>query len=205
MSQPDVSPTALDLYDSLGAYRQGDEDTGWQLLLACEAIATAFTEPIAELVAERDGRVPWEILFDPENCPVAYLPYLAQFTGSTLTSSMSEAEMRAAIVLPEGFRRGTPDALIAAVKRTLTGGQTVHLDERWGGEAYQLRVRTLASETPDPAATEAAILTQKPIGIVLTYGAITGQDWADLAADHATWADVVADYGTWAEVPLDLP
>lgn len=205
MARPDVSPTAEDLYASLAAYTVGDEDQDWHLLKLCEAIATAFTEPVAELVQEREGRVPWQVLFDPTLCPVEYLPYLAQFVGATLTDSMTEAEKRAAVALPEGWLRGTPAALLAAIKRTLTGAKTVHLDERYTGAAYQLRVRTLATETPSATATEAAILTQKPIGIVLTYAAITGQDWDDLVADHADWDAVVADYDTWAAVPLDLP
>jgi len=68
------------------------------------------------------------------------------------------------------------------------------MDERYTGSAYKLRIRTLASETPESgAAVQAAILTQKPIGIVLTYEAITGQDWGDLRADpRPPGADVMA-------------
>lgn len=205
MTRPAVSPTAEELYASLGAYAVGDEDQDWHLLLFCEALCAAFVEPIAELVSERDGRVPWEGLFSPADCPVEFLPWLAQWTGSTLTSGMTEAEMRAAITLPAGWRRGTLDALTQAVERTLTDSKTVHVDERYGDAAYQLRVRTLATETPDAAATEAAVRSQKPIGISLMYDAIVSQDWDDLVADHSDWDAVIADYPTWAGATLDLP
>lgn len=195
------SPTALDLYASLGAYTVGDEALGWPLLKVCRAIATVFTEPIAELVAERDGRLPWEVLFDPALCPAAYLPYLAQFVGVTLTSGMTEAEQRAAIVLPEGFRRGTADAIQQAIQRTLIGNKHVAFLEREGG-AYQLGVRTQIAETPDEAATLAAILAQKPIGIVLDYDAIVGATLAEVDAAYPTLQAVDDDNENLAEVLL---
>ena len=43
--------------------------------------------------------------------------------------------------------------------------------------AYYLTVSTYRSQTPDPAATEAAIRAQKPGGIVLTYRSLDGQTY----------------------------
>lgn len=202
MARPVVSSTAEDLYAALGAFTVGDEAQDWALLKATEALCLAFVEPVAELVEERDGRVPWQILFDPELCPVAYLPLLAQFTGSTLTGSMTEAERRAAIALPEGWSRGTRAALIQAIQRTLTGSKNVAFVERYTGSAYKLAVRTQTSETPSEAATLAAILGQKPIGIVLDYDSITGQTYADVDAAYADYAALEADNVDYSEVLL---
>lgn len=202
MARPVVSATAEDLYASLGAYTAGDEDQGWDLLNACEALCSAFVEPVAELVQERDGRVAWEILFDLELAPLAYLPYLAQFVGVTLTSNMSEAEMRAAIQLPEGFRRGTVDAMMQAIQRTLTGSKHVSFQQRFGGSAWALAVRTQTSETPSEAATEAAIISQKPIGIVLDYASIAGATYAEVDAAYADYAAAEADTDDYADLLL---
>lgn len=202
MARPVVSDTAEDLYASLGAYTVGDEDQDWDLLNVCEAVATAFTEPVAELVSERNGRVSWQVLFDPALCPVEYLPYLAQFTGSTLVDSMSEAEKRAAIELPEGWSRGTPAAMRQAIGRTLTGSKHIYMDERAGGSAYALTIRTQTAETPSATATEAAAVSQKPVGVVLDFAAITGRTYAELDADFADYAAVEAGNADYAEVLL---
>jgi hypothetical protein len=56
----------------------------------------------------------------------------------------------------------------AAVAATLTGSQSVSVLERVGGDPYALTVVVRTSETPDSAATLAAAMTQKPIGLILT-------------------------------------
>ena len=202
MARPIVSDAAEDLYASLGPYTVGDEDQDWHLLLACEAICQAFVEPVAELVSERDGRVPWQILFDPSECPAYALPFLAQFTGSTLTDSMTEAEMRAAIALPEGWLRGTPGAMMQAIQRTLTGSKHVAFIERYTGSAYQLAVRTQISETPDATVTEAAIVAVKPIGIVLDYADISGNTYTEVAAAYTDYDDVEASVSDYSDLLL---
>jgi len=71
--------------------------------------------------------------------------------------------------------------------------------------AYMLDVVTYDDQTPDPAATERALLSQKPGGIVLTYRHAPGQDWRSVRENNATWAAVKTRYATWAAVRDDEP
>lgn len=208
MAQPEVAAAAEELYEALEpAFTDGDEDRGWPTLLLCAALTSGVPDQLHGYLTDNDdGTLGWAILLDPDNAPAEVLPYLAQFVGVVLAPEMTVEQQRAAIKAPEGFGRGRPLAIEAVARRRLTGSQTVLHDERYEDEAWRMRIRTLASETPDPAATEADIRReQKPIGIVLTYAAITTWDWADLQAAHATWADVIAAYDDWLEARTQLP
>lgn len=210
---PTVSNAALELYEALDpAFTDGDEDRGWPTLILCDVLTAGDVARLHDYVTDQDDGTPgWVILLDPDRAPVETLPWLAQFVGATLRPDMNEAQRRAAIKAPEAFGRGTRDAIIAVAQRRLTGVKRVILDERSDGtigvdKPWQMRIRTLVAETPDPAATEREIRAeQKPIGIVLTYAAIDGQTWGDVKANYATWADVEAAYANWGEVATDLP
>lgn len=203
--RPDVTESTEVLYTALGPLTDGDEARDWPLLRYCDALCRAYVEQIWGYVSDTDDELGWVIAFDVYNAPAEALPYLAQFVGVVLGPGSTEADQRAAILDHAGFRRGTPEAMISAVARTLTGTQTVNLVERVGGNAYQLEVETLPGETPDAELTERAILSQKPIGIVFNALSSAGQTWADLAADHADWAAVDAEYPDWIDVVTDEP
>jgi tail protein P2 I len=206
VAAPTVGRAAADLYERLGPFAKLDTDPDWVLLRFCDVLTSGSFEQIYGYVRTgEDGTPGWAAIFDPDLCPPEALPYLAQFVGVAITPDMSVAEQRQAILLPAQWQRGTLAAMLQSIVRELTGSKTVLLDERYSGDAYKLRVRTFASETPDPARTLAAILLQKPAGITLLYEAITGQDWDDLEADHADWNAVMADYATWTDVVADLP
>lgn len=212
MARPVVSAPAEELYEALvPAFTEGDEDRDWPSL----KLANVLTGPLVALhtyVSDQDDGTPgWVIVFDPDNAPAEVLPFLAQLDGAILRPDMDEAERRAAIKTPEGFGRGRPASILRVAARHLTGSKTVLYDERSDGtvgvdKPWQMRIRTLASETPDPALTEAEIRADgKPIGIVLTYEAITTWDWGDLIAAEATWADVQTDFPDWLTTRTQLP
>lgn len=207
-ARPIVSIATEELYEGLEpAFTDGDEDRAWAALNLCAALVGAGIDQVHLYVTEKeDGTPGWGIALDPENVPLEALPWLAQFDGAVLTPQMSEAEQRQAIAQPEAMRRGTLAAITQVAKRRLTGSQTLLIDERYQGFGYRLRIRTLASETPDPEATEEEIRReQKPIGIVLTYLAITTWDWGDLQLAEASWAAVQADFSDWLEARTQLP
>ena len=211
MSAPEVAPSTEDLYASLGAYTSEDERLGYPLLRWIDAGCRVFVEPVAELVSERDGYVPWEVLFDPDGCPVAQLPYLAQYVGADLPAELTEAEKRARIRLPEVWSRGSLPALVAAVQRTLdpASSKVVLVTKRYGGSAWRMYVRTLLSQTPDEARTRAAVMAHKPRGYLgptdadSIYAAVTSGDYDDLAtrADYDALAIEFTDYDEMAAAP----
>jgi hypothetical protein len=98
-------------------------------------------------------------------------------------------------------RRGTRRAMLDAVRDTLTGARYANLLERVGGNAYALTLITRPSETPDAAATYAAALTQKPLGMALTHTLVESVtvdegsktiDTATATIDTATLGDVAS-------------
>jgi hypothetical protein len=207
VARPVVSAAAEELYEALDStFTEPDEGLDWPLLKFIDAITIGPLAQIHGFVTEDDGTPGWSIVLDPNNAPVDVLPWLAQFVGAVLRPDMTEEQRRAAIIDPEVFARGRPAAVAQVAGRRLTGSKTILFDERYTGSAWQMRIRTFLSETPDPALTEAEIRAeQKPIGIVLTYAAIEGQDWLDLRTDHATWTAVMADYASWHDARTDLP
>jgi hypothetical protein len=221
MARPEVGQVAEDLHEGLGlnGLTVGDEDRDWPLLRFCEVLTGGALEQVHTYAAFRNGQDGFVAVFDPTTTPTEALAYVGQFTGTRFDASLDEAAKREAIALPRGFKRGRVTALIGAVQPTLTGTQLVLVEERYTGAAYQMRVRTLASETPVPTLvartvrkgmtdltpTEQAIVSQKVIGTVLTYQSIVGGDWDDLVADFADWDALAAAEDTWNDVTARLP
>ena len=193
MTRPAVGNVGESLYASMApiAIATDDEGRDWPLLKFCGAITSGLEQAHTYIADNADGPG-WRSVLDPWTAPEAALPYLAQFTGVTLEPALTVEQQRSKIALPENLARGTVAAMVAAAQRTLTGAKSVSIGERYGGNAYQLFVRTNADETPDEAATRAALLTQKPAGIVMDYDVVTGQAWSDVEATYDDWADVVA-------------
>jgi len=187
MAQPAVSPLTQEIYDALlhlPRRPHHDEDHGWAALHLVAAVVEQIAE-LDELARDGpDGSPGWSRLLDVDLCPVWALPWLAQLVGAVCPDGLSEADRRMCIREANGRKRGTVAAMTAAVQATLTGGRQVLITERYQGFAYRLRVQTYAVETPDQAATRAAIVSQKPAGLVLTYDVLLGPTW-DQATD--TW------------------
>jgi hypothetical protein len=121
---------------------------------------------------------PWAKTLDPEAAiNEAALLYLAQLAGVRVPQGMAFRDMQSFIERAEARRRGRLDYMVDLAKSTLTGSKLVFTIERADGSAWKIRMVTRLSETPDPAATEEAILRGKPSGIVLDYEAVTGITW----------------------------
>lgn len=149
------------------------------LNIYCQAIAAMFPGEAYWLDWTDDDDVEhpgWSIIFDVDNCPSEALPYLAQIVGETLPVTLTDEEARRQIRTQPNRRRGTRDGITAAARATLSDpdNATVVFIERSSSAspslpAYGLTVGTLTSQTPDPDATEAAIRSNLPGGILLEF------------------------------------
>jgi hypothetical protein len=175
-------------------------DVTYPLLTLCEAIAGRLTQ-IEEVIRDDSttGDLGWSIVMDVDRAPSEWLGWLAQFAGVRLLPGLSDADQRTRIKNTDGFKRGSPTAIVAAAQAFLTGGKTVYLTERHGS-AYRLTVATKAAETPNLAALTAAVLAQKPAGIVLAVTTVVGTDYATLRDTHNSYTDVKNTYVDYTEV-----
>jgi hypothetical protein len=116
--------------------------------------------------------------------------------GVRLPGGLSDTDARNFIKDLGPLKRGSPDAIIAAVKYTLTGNKTVILHERDNGDAYLLEVVTLTSETPDPAFKLRAIMAQKPAALKLTSRITDGWIYQDMSLHYTgkKYSDIPAEY-----------
>jgi hypothetical protein len=194
---PELASFAALLYDALAPLATLDGQADWHLAHYCGAHGAMF-QPVADVARDTPAGPGWSAVLDLDRCPDAWLPWLAQFVGVTVVAGSTPAEMRTRIASTDGFNRGTPEAIRAAAQATLTGNQTVTFRERDSSAAdppYTLEVLTLTGETPDPAATRAAIVAQKPGGILLNYRTVAGQDWQ--AVQAKTWRAVKTTTASW--------
>jgi len=116
----------------------------------------------------------WSILVDATRVPDIAIPWLAQFVGTKITTGMPVDYQRTQLTGLGTWKRGTVAALQAAPVPFLTGSQTVIVKER-DTSPYHFQVMTYASETPNQAAALAALVSQKPAGLVMNYVVFSGQ------------------------------
>lgn len=141
-----------------------------------------------------DDLPPWSQMFDPAMAPEEALAWLGQWVGvmpefksSLETDEDFFARQRQRIMDHLGWNRGSAAAMKAVITPLLTGNKSVFFQER-STSAYTVTVITRTSETPDPAAVERALRTQKPAGIVLTYLVTAGRTFAETTALAQTFA-----------------
>lgn len=155
------------LYERLAPVATYDVENG----MVVQAIAETLAAPqqiVEDLARDSDTQLAWQAALDPDTCPAIMLPWLAQFAGVTLQPGDDEAGQRARITQAAGFYRGTNRAIRENVQATLTGSKGVTILERVSGNRWATTIVTRASETPDPAATTRAALSQKPTGFIFT-------------------------------------
>lgn len=201
--RPSVSPLAEELYAALAPFAYMDEQLGWPMLHQCQA-AIGPLQAVADMVRDSAAGPGWSALVDVDRCPDSALPWLAQAAGVVLAPNLTADQQRALIRLEPAQARGTIASIVAAAQRTLTGEKRVVVKER-DGSAYKLTVRTFTSETPDSALVLAALLEQKPAGIVLDYNTIDGSDFDLVRLTYTTFNDLTAAFTTFADLITSGP
>lgn len=203
--RPAVSETAERLYETLGSgMTGGDAELGYPLLWFCHAICAPLAR-VDRYVRESENHEGWELAFDVDTAPRRALPYMGQFVGARLTPGLTEDDEREEIRHVRGWRRGTLKSVTEAVRATLTGTRTVTVTER-DGSPYIVTVETIDVETPDPEATNRALVRALPAGILSNT---TGQPFRATFADYdAFWdnfAQLNAGFANFAQLDAWMP
>jgi len=170
--------------------RSRDDGTVAALVEAVAAPVAQVETIITDPAAHTDpGRVPWE-----------HLPRLAALAGIDLTA-VPDGEKRAWMADPANYYRATTETVIRRVGLTLTGARQVWVECPHLGDPWTAYVRTLAAETPDPAATLAAIVAEMPAWLVLvTELDAVGISYDALGALYGNYDAVEATGFTYTEL-----
>lgn len=212
MAQPALTVTGQEIYDSLAPLAESptpgmsDAENGYAMAILSQAFAS-MVDPVSAIVREQpDGTPGYGILFNPDalaaNGLAQWLPWVAQFLGdSAAVQAASSVEDQVSLVKnPQNFYRGLPATIIAAVKATLTGNQTVVFNQYYGSDPNRISVNTYVEETPDPTATFRVLRAVTPAWIVPTYAAVESGTYAVLDASHSTYAEMQAAHTDYADI-----
>lgn len=213
MPAPVLSSFAQRLYDDLAPLAYDDANQGYALANFCKAFGTMFQvvdDYSRDQVVGNKVLPGWSQLIDINRAPAEGLAYLGQFVGVPILVGLSDAAQRARIKAVGGQNRGTLASIIAAAQQYLTGAQTVIVRERdvaasATDPAYGLTVITYASQTPDTAKVLAALIAQKPAGIILNYHTNVGADYQSVFTSFATYQNVFTTYLTYQGVVTAQP
>lgn len=192
-----------ELYEALRPLAYDDANQDDALWTFCCAISGMIQD--IEDLSRDDGDMPgWSKFVNLDDAPTYALDWLGQMVGVRPQGGLTVAQRRSRIFAKEGFNRGSPTAMRSAAQVYLTGTKTVLMYER-DTSPYHISVSTYTSETPDVARVLAALQSQKPAGVQLSYSAVPGQTYAQLLANHATYTLVNSFYSNYGEVVNDLP
>ena len=162
------------LFDLLQPMFYDDVNQHNELALYLGSLGLNF-EIIEEYARDSDdGKIGYSILVDATRVPDEAITWLGQFVGIRITQGLPPDMQKQQLVGLGNWKRGTVAALQAAPLPFLTGSQTVIVKER-DTSPYHFQVMTLASETVDQTKVLAALMTQKPGGLIMTYILFSGQ------------------------------
>lgn len=169
------------------------------------AIASMWDE-VEQYFADPDnGVVSWQALMDVDIAPLAALTWLAQCVGERLPVGLTADASRAWIYEAPNWSRGTEAGIVSAVKRLLTGTQTVQYGSRIMLDGTPnpdyIAIVTYASETPDEQSVRNTLRHYVPFDIVWQYEVLEQATWELVQAGMADWTQLEQTYGpTWQDV-----
>lgn len=202
-----------------------DADLGYPLLAFLDGIGQIMQQTL-DLFQDTDEGPGWSQILDINRCPTVALPWLAQWVGVRFDQTQNtDATQRAAIQAEQGFNRGTVQALQAAAAKWLAPGQSIQIYERTPdpysftvvislgqlapGTYSQVSAEyptyaewTAASSSYDTPAypqaqISAALMAQKPAGLLMTINIVAGATYGTQSGDYATYTDYQAALPTY--------
>lgn len=189
-----VHPTSRLLFEAVGP-ALNDDQTNLVLLAWLDGVGRLLGR--VDDVVRADG---WRRMVDPGRTDPGWLPWLGLWVGVRVDGLASVGLQRAQVVGRSGAGRGTAAALVAAVRETLSGDRSVLVVERADDDVALVRVTLLASEVESEVASEVAVRSVLPAGLLLDLQVVSTQTYAELAAEFGTYAGLAAEFGTYADV-----
>jgi len=180
-----------------------DANYGYAFANLCEGMMRPYAQ-VAELVDPEDPYEPWTPLFYLDITPDWALPWVGQIVGVPIPATATPEEARR-LIREQSFQDiGKPKAIADALRPTLTGAQTIWMRERDGGDPYRLEIVTLVSETPDPAASLAALEPQIPAGIVLSFVQVEGWDYQQMETEGGDYTGLDTTFDEYSEMSRNV-
>lgn len=212
MARPDLGSFAEEFYARLEPFHDHtadgreytDEELGWPLLIFWGTIASQW-QRIDDITTESDDGPGWSSLVDIDRIEDDGLPYLSQFKGAILLDGLTPEQQRERIRTVDGFSRCTAQSIKDASKRRLTGSQTVHLNEREGGNALRIGVVTYIDETPEPELTFMDMMEQKPWGYIINYQVVDAWGYEVLKVAFDDYGAVKTHYPDYEGLKTNVP
>lgn len=165
---------------------------GAELVDLVYGLCTAATATDDLLAPAASG---FPLVLDLDESPLP--AWLGQATGTPVPAGLSLVEARALIRDRPRWRRGTPAAMLAAIQAAIPG-RLVAIDERFGGDAYALRVRVFDATGDELDKAETAALAHKPVGIVMTVINVAGATYQHMLEEHTPYSDFSVDFPSYA-------
>lgn len=190
-----ASTLTQQMWDALPQYvRDADVDQGLPLLAYLSGVGDTLDPDAAVIRAGGD-------LGDPALVPWPWLGWLAALAGID-TSLYTDAQLRTALADTRTLRRGSLDAITAAITRIVPGADEI-LAHVWGD--WHVDVDVYVSPAPsadDQAAVAAVVAAEIPAWLILAsieYHT-TGHSLDWLGTQYATVDDVGASAATLDEI-----
>ncbi|MSZ75533.1 MAG: hypothetical protein F2667_00330 [Actinobacteria bacterium] len=144
-------------------------------------------------------------VFDLDASPFA--TYLGQLSGTEVPGGLTLAQQRDYVRDAPGRRRGTPAAMVAALRPFLTGYKRVDIIER-DGSPWRLRVLVYTAQIAPgvtQAQLEAAAALQKPVGNVMVVEQRAGASFDHNRTHTTTFDSRLAYFPTFNDATNHLP
>ena len=210
MTRPVVHAAAEQVYRLLPDFiRAADETTDYAALRLVGGLSVTL-ERANELLtlADPDTSLSGTCeLVNAQAIPRSWLPWLGWLVGIDVASQPVEYARDIVAGAGESQRRGSRNAIKAAVTRTLSSPTPA--PRVWanlsGTDPYLISVVTNTAQTPDEPATLLAAETEKPAGMVLELQTVVGAVVLELEAAFVTIPDLVAEFATVADIDAWIP
>lgn len=166
----------------------------------------------------------WSVLLDPLNCPDLFLTFLAQFNGTDVPVGLDSDTARLKIVAENAEQRGTLASIGAAVRRNLTGTQSVAIQERIdtlgnaNGYWFVVVVRPGDLGVPSQTINDVTVPTSgnvqalidsvnavKPGGVMWSLVVTDGWTISQMEASQASISALEGNFVTITGLEQDLP